>query len=148
MTDWLRARAGRYWPQVVKAADSAGTAFLLTFVGFLVAHGVTAEHLGVTATWQAAGLAGLVAAFNAAKSAVMVATTGQTALGAIISTQLRAQRDTRPVRHPVPLKKPRRRTTPTAPPAPHRPPAASAAKRKAVAPRHGAHEAPDRQDSQ
>lgn len=146
MTGWLRAKTGRYWPQLVKTADSAVTAFLLTFIGFLAAHGVSTNHLGVTATWQAAAVAGLVAALNVTKSAVMVAVTGQTALGALVSPQLRAQRDTRPVRHPVPLRKPHPHPSPVTPPPTRRPPAASAAKKTAAAPRHAAHETPDRQD--
>lgn len=113
---WAKARAGNRWPVIVRAADGAATTFLLTFVGTFAAHGITTETVTTGSTWTAAGLAALVAALNVAKSGIMIAFTGQTALGAVVSNQLRAQRDTRPVKHPVPLRAaPATRKTPAAP---------------------------------
>lgn len=115
VTAWMKRRAGARWPVLVKAADGAVTTFLLTFVGYLTAHGVSAEHIGASDTWHAAAAAGGLAALNTVKSAVMVAITGQTALGGLVSAQLRAQRHLRPVHHPVPLREPRSAAKPAHP---------------------------------
>ncbi len=104
---WLQGLLGDRYPVVVKAVDGAATAFLLVFFTTFAAHGIDTQHITEASTWKAAALAGLVAAVNAIKSAVMIAITGQPALGGLVSNQLRAQRDARPVRHPVPLRKPR-----------------------------------------
>lgn len=109
---WLQARLGNKWPAAVKATDSAATAFLLAFFGVLAEHGITAQSISSGETWKAAAVAGVVAGLNVVKSAVMVMLTGQTALGGLVSNQLRAQRDIRPVKHPVPLKKPRTQPRP------------------------------------
>lgn len=112
---WLRDRAGARWPVIVKTVDGAVTAFLLAFVLSLAGHGFFEGQFGTGSTWKAAALAGWIAAGSILKSGVMILLTGQPALGGLVSSQLRAQRELRTVRHQVPLRKPGRQRRPGPP---------------------------------
>lgn len=103
-TGWLRDKLGDRWPPLVKTVDGALTAFLIAFVGSLAAHGFFDGDLGTANMWKAAGLAGWLAAGSILKSGMMILLTGQPALGGLVSRQLRAQRELRTVRHPVPVR--------------------------------------------
>lgn len=116
---------------LVKTTDSAVTSFLLAFAMSLAAHGVFDGQVGTGATWKAAALAGWIAAGSVLKSGVMILLTGQPALGGLVSHQLRAQRETRTVRHNVPLR----------PPSTRRRPAAGRQRKPPAATHHGQHEA-------
>lgn len=110
---WLQAVLGIYYTPIVDTIDRAATQFLLVMLGKMIADGFDVKNIVHLSYWQAAAIAGGLAAFSVIKSAIMTLVTGQPALLGLFNRDLRARRDIPPIKHKVPVKRPARKRTPS-----------------------------------
>lgn len=103
---------GKWYPVAVDALDRTVASFLVAALGLFTASATDIPHLKSIAFWQAVLGAGIIAAVNTIKSAILIAITGQPALGGLFSRTLRARREQPVVRHKVPVAKPKPRRKP------------------------------------